>query len=168
MELAVRHLVSLGHERIAYLAGPEDSYIAQLRTDAYKKSMRMHHLSVIPELIAHDYFVYESASPYTKGFLDHGATAILCGNDLIAEGVIAECEKYGFSVPEDVSVFGYDDLPSSEKNVPPLTTIRQDRLMIGKSGYYILHALINGVPLSRNLIRPRLIVRSSTAKAVFR
>ncbi|MBR1629567.1 MAG: LacI family DNA-binding transcriptional regulator [Lachnospiraceae bacterium] len=163
MELAVRHLVSLGHERIAYLAGPEDSYIARIRTDAYRRSMRMHHLPVVPELIAHDYFVYESAKPYTKDFLEHGATAILCGNDLIAEGVIDECKKAGLSVPDEVSVLGYDDLPSTEKIDPPLSTIRQDRLMIGKSGYYILHALINGVPLSRNLIRPRLIVRGSTA-----
>ena len=165
IELAIRHLVSLGHEKIAYLAGPEDSYIAQHRTDAYKKSMRMHHLFADPELIAHDRFVYESAKPYTKRFLDHGVTAILCGNDLMAMGVIDECSQYGYSVPGDISVIGYDDVPASEKNDPALTTVRQDRIMIGKSGYYILHALINGVPLSRNLIRPTLIVRSSTAEA---
>lgn len=165
IELAIRHLVSLGHEKIAFLNGTEESMIAQFRQQAYELSMRAHHLPLNPDLFAFDNFVSEVNPEYVRRFLELGATAILCGSDLIAYGVIHECKKAGFSVPKDISVIGYDDLPSSEAFLVPLTTIRQDRIMLGKSSYYILYAMINNVPLSRNLLHPSLICRETTAVA---
>lgn len=165
IELAIRHLVSLGHEKIAFLNGTKESMIAQVRQQAYELSMRAHHLPLNPDLFAYDNFVMEVNPAYVKRFLDLGATAILCSSDLIAYGVINECKKAGFSVPEDVSVVGYDDLPTSEIFLPSLTTIRQDRILLGKSSYYILYAMVNNVPLSRNLLRPSLIRRETTAIA---
>lgn len=97
-------------------------------------------------------------------FLENGATAILCGSDLIASGVIAECQAHGFSVPEDISVTGFDDLPISAQLNPPLTTVRQDRAELGKCGYYTLHSLMRDVSISRTLMRPQLIARASTKK----
>ena len=91
-----------------------------------------------------------------------GITAILCGNDLLASGVINECRKRGVKVPGDLSVIGFDDIPPAARLDPPLTTIRQDRTELGRSGFYTLHSLINRIPICRTMLRPQLIVRQST------
>ena len=67
--------------------------------------------------------------------------------------------------PGDVSVMGYDDLPLAAGCEPPLTTIRQDRLALGKSAFSLLDSLMNGVAVSKVLLRPQLIVRESTGPA---
>ena len=67
----------------------------------------------------------------------------------MAKGAMEECMERGFRVPEDISIVGFDDLPIAAQTVPPLTTIRQDRVNIGKSGYYILSSLMINVYLSR-------------------
>ena len=113
------------------------------------------------------YYVADAAKDHVGNLLSMGITAILCGNDLIASGVITECSLRGYRVPDDISVIGFDDIPLSAKLNPPLSTIRQNRLERGKSGFYTLHSLINQVPISRTLLRPQLIVRNSTARASF-
>ena len=71
----------------------------------------------------------------------------------------------GYKVPEDISVIGFDDLPLAQHLDPPLTTVKQDRIEIGKCGFYILRAMNEHISLSKNLLRPSLSVRSSTAIA---
>lgn len=163
IELAISHLVSLGHERIAFINGEEQSMITQYRKSAYTKSMRVHHLPVIPELCTYADYQHAIEKDIVLKIIDNGATAILCGSDQIAYNVARICTEEGLQIPNDISIVGYDDLPSSEAFQPPLTTIRQDRIMLGKSSYYILYALINGVSLSRNLLRPNIVIRSSTS-----
>lgn len=165
IRLAIDHLASLGHKKIAFLNGSKGSMISELRMEAYQKSMQRHQLDIDPACIAHDHYVPAGAAKHVRHFIDHGATAILCGNDLLAYGVMEECAKLGISIPEDVSVIGYDDIPSSAHSAPPLTSVRQDRIKIGKCSYYVLYALINDVSLSRNLLRTSLVVRQSTAPA---
>ena len=114
-------------------------------------------------MVAHGYYVADSAKYHVPNFLAAGATAILCGNDLIASGVITECRLRGFSVPDDISVVGFDDLPISSFLEPPLTTVRQERTELGKCGYAALSNLINHVSVSMTLLRPQLITRASTA-----
>ena len=106
----------------------------------------------------------ESAKYHVPGFLKAGATAIICGNDLIAKGVISECNARGLRVPEDISVVGFDDIPMAEVLNPPLTTIRQERNEIGRCAYVMLNSLIHHIPISKTLMRPILIERGSTAK----
>ena len=76
--------------------------------------------------------------------------------------------RLGLRVPGDVSVMGYDDLPLAAGCEPPLTTIRQDRLALGKSAFSLLDSLMNGVAVSKVLLRPQLIVRESTGPAPVR
>lgn len=83
-------------------------------------------------------------------------------------GVLAELRRLGLRVPGDVSVMGYDDLPLAAGCEPPLTTIRQDRLALGKSAFSLLDSLMNGVAVSKVLLRPQLIVRESTGPAPVR
>lgn len=162
IDTAVEHLVNLNHRKIAFLNGSLHSMVTEHRQQAFYESMAAHNLTVDENLIGNGYFVPESAKYFVSTFLKNGATAIVCGNDLIAYGVIRECEQYGYRVPEDISVIGFDDLPLSAQMTPALTTIRQDRIELGKCGYMALHSLLNQVSVSKTLLRPQLILREST------
>lgn len=161
IDVVVDHLVSCHHRRIAFLNGSLHSMITEHRGQAFYESMSAHNLPVDKNLVANGYYVSESAKDFVPSFLENGATAIVCGNDLIAYGVIQECERLGYKVPGDVSVIGFDDLPGSAKMTPSLTTIRQERIELGKCGYYALYSLINHVSVSKTLLRPRLMIRES-------
>lgn len=165
MEMSVDHLIGLGHEKIAFLGGSSHSYISDQRMSAFLSVMKKHHLPVDPSMAVYAYYVADAAKHHVPGMLDLGATAIICGNDLLAQGAIECCRSLGFRVPEDVSIIGYDDIPLAEQLDPPLTTIRQDRLAIGRACFYTLHAMLDGVSLNRSQLRPSLVVRSSTGKA---
>lgn len=159
---AIEHLVRLGHTQIAFLNGTLHSMITEHRQLAFESSMTHHGLSLNPMLTANGFYTSDSAKDFVPGFLSHGATAIICGSDLIAYGVIEECKRLGLQVPEDISVIGFDDLPASAFTKPSLTTLSQNRLALGKCGYLALNSLMNHVAVSRTLLRPQFMVRSST------
>lgn len=163
IDSAVDHVYQLGHRRIAFLNGSVNSMVSDQRQQAFFDSMESHGLSVDKKLMANGYYVADSAKYHVPNFLAAGATAILCGNDLIAAGTIEECRLRGFRIPDDISVVGFDDLPISVHLFPPLTTIRQDRIELGKSGYYTLNSLIHHVSIGKTLLRPQFILRESTA-----
>lgn len=160
---AIEHLIGLGHQKIAMLSGSAHSMITEQRRQAYIDSMNAHHLEVKEEWMPYGYYVAAAAKQHIANLLSLGVTAIICGNDLLASGALAECAALGCKVPEDVSIIGFDDIPLSAKLNPPLTTIRQDLIELGKCGFYTLNSVINHVSISKNLLRPQLIIRNSTA-----
>ncbi len=137
--------------------------ITEQRRQAYIDSMNAHHLEINEKWMPYGYYVAEAAKDHVANLLSLGVTAIVCGNDLLASGALSECRKNGYRVPEDVSIIGFDDIPISAKLNPPLTTIRQERIELGKCGFFTLHSVINHVSVSKNLLRPQLIIRNSTA-----
>lgn len=159
---AIEHLTDLGHTRIGLINGSRNSMISDQRRQAYINSMTAHNLPFGDETMPYGYFVSDAAKPHVDSLLSMGMTAILCGNDLIASGVIDECAARGVRIPEDLSVIGFDDIPMSAKLNPPLTTIRQDRIELGKCGFFTLQSLISHVSISRTLLRPQLVLREST------
>ncbi len=163
ISLAVQHLTELGHTKIAFLNGSKNSMVSEERYQAFKLSMKRCGLKHDKKLMAYGYYVPDCAKYHVPGFIENGATAILCASDLIASGVISEVKKLGLSVPEDISVIGYDDLPIAEQLSPPLTTIRQDRMDLGKSAFLILDGLVGSVTISKILLRAKFIERSSTS-----
>lgn len=164
IDAAIEHLYQLGHRKIAFLNGVSYSMISKSRRQAFLDSMDQHDLPVHPELIVYGDFSAETAGDHVPNFLANGATAILCSSDVIASGVISECQRSGYRVPNDISVIGFDDLPISSTLHPLLTTIRQDRLELGGVGFFALNSMLNGVAISRTLLHPELVVRASTAK----
>ena len=160
--LAVEHLAELGHQKIALLNGSKNSLVTQDRHSAFLQAMESHGLSVSPDLLANGYFVADCAREFVGGFLERGATAVVCASDLIASGVLTELARLGKRVPDDVSVVGFDDLPLAQRVSPSLTTVRQDRVAIGKSAFMMLEELIGGVSISKLLMYPQLIARKST------
>ena len=162
--MAVNHLFKLGHRDIAFLNGSLYSMISDQRQEAFESSMTELGLEIRPDLMARGYYVSDSAKYHVPGFLAAGATAIVCGNDLIAKGVMEECVQRGFRVPEDISVIGFDDISLAATYNPPLTTIRQERNELGKCAYVILNSLIHHISISKTLLRPKLIERATTAR----
>lgn len=167
IDIAIEHLEKLGHTRIALLNGSKDSMITTNRYEAFYMSMQNHDLPLHKNLIAHGHYVEESAKYHCATLIENGATAIICGNDLLAVGVIKECSRLHIRVPEDISVIGFDNLPIAEQITPGLTTISQDRIDLGKNAYAALFWLIQKVPISRSLLRPSLITRNSTGKCIY-
>jgi len=162
IDLAVKYLADNGHKQIALLNGSKNSMVTDERHLAFTQSMARYSMEIDPALIANGYYVPECAKDYVNTFVQNGATAIVCASDLIASGVLAELNRLGKRVPEDVSVIGFDDLPIAQHLTPTLTTIRQDRVSIGKSAFMILEELIGGVSISKLLLKPELIIRNST------
>ena len=80
----------------------------------------------------------------------------------LANAALIQCQQLGYQVPDDVSIIGFDDLPIAAYTSPPLTTIRQDRIELGKSGFFALSSLLNGVSISTFLLHTQLIERKST------
>ena len=164
-ELAVKHLMKLGHKKIGLISGPLDSYILKARYNAYINALYKFGLEVNEDYIGLGYYVAESTRKYIPKLLDGGVTAILFSHDVRAISAITECCDRDIRVPEDISIVGFDDLPMTAYTVPPLTTIRQDRLALGKCGFYALSCLLNQVSIGSILLRATLIVRDSTGPA---
>jgi LacI family repressor for deo operon, udp, cdd, tsx, nupC, and nupG len=162
IDSAVSHLYELGHEKIAFLNGTKNSMVSEQRRQAFENSMIKHGLVPEEKLIKYGHYVPDCAKNYVPGFLDAGVTAIMCASDLIATGVIAEVLRHGLRVPDDISVIGFDDLPIASQLSPSLTTIRQDRLDLGKSAFLLLDGLVHGISTSKLLLRAKFIAREST------
>ncbi len=162
MDFAIAHLKELGHTKIAYMGGLLGSFYAKERYRAFKSALKKHKLHQDKELYGEAYYISECVMLHLERILNLGATAIICGHDLLAQAVIAQCREMGKRVPEKISCIGFDDLPMSEKMQPPLTTIRQDRAELGKSAFYALTSLLNEVPIGTLLLHAKLMVREST------
>lgn len=168
IELAVRHLVALGHRRIGLAIGPERFVPAQRKRRAFAEQLRTvlgvedDTAHVVPTL-----FTVEGGATAAHELLDSGHTAIICGSDMMALGAIRAARSRGLHVPEDLSVVGFDDSPLIGFTDPPLTTVRQPVQAMGHAAVSALMAEIAGTPTSRTelLFHPELIVRGSTSSA---
>jgi DNA-binding LacI/PurR family transcriptional regulator len=161
---AVRHLIELGHRRIAHLAGPLDWYDAREREQGWRESLAAAGLDA-GEAIIGDWtsdYGYEVGKAFDPG----SATAVFAANDQMALGLVHGLVDQGLRVPEDVSVVGFDDVPDARHFLPPLTTVRQDFSALGELALELVIAAIDGEDHTRHdRIAPLLVVRSSTAPA---
>ena len=162
MEIAVSYLTRLGHRNIAYLSGSLGSQILQIRHAAFLRAMHQHGLKTSPTTTGCSYYLSECMEKHLPRFLKNGTTAIICSQDTLANAALIQCQQLGYQVPDDVSIIGFDDLPIAAYTSPPLTTIRQDRIELGKSGFFALSSLLNGVSISTFLLHAQLIERKST------
>ncbi|HIS32971.1 MAG TPA: LacI family DNA-binding transcriptional regulator [Candidatus Limivivens intestinipullorum] len=165
MEMAVAYLKELGHRRIGYLSTALGSYIMQVRHKAFFQALRQNSLHAESTCAATSFYLGQLLEKHLPRLLDMGMTAILCSHDQIASAALLQCGQLGRRIPEDLSIIGFDDLPFCAYTSPPLTTIRQDRIQIGKSGFYALDSLMNQVSIGTLLLHSSLIKRSSTGPA---
>ncbi|MCG6499490.1 LacI family DNA-binding transcriptional regulator [Kitasatospora sp. A2-31] len=164
---ATRHLIELGHRRIAIVTGPADTLCSLARLDGYRSAMSMAGLGVDPALTAFGDFHAEGGFARAKELLElpKPPTAIFAGSDLQALGVMEAARVCGLRVPEDLSVVGYDDLDIAQWSSPALTTVRQPLREMGEQATRLILALRAGeapATPTRLELSTTLVVRSST------
>jgi len=168
MELAVTHLVSLGHRRIGLAVGPPRFVPVVRKIAGFGKALRRQ-LGVADgrDWVECSVFSVEGGVMAADRLVERGATAVICGSDLMALGAIRAVRARGLQVPADVSVVGYDDSLLVAFTDPPLTTVRQSVPAMGAAAVRALLDEINGLPVPRAeyVFRPELVVRASTGAA---
>ena len=166
MRQLARHLIGLGHRRIAYISAPPDLMFAVHRLEGFKQALSESALLFDETLL----FIGDltKRSGYDVGrecfTCDGPPTAVISCNDLMALGVIGAAHGLGLVVGRDVAVAGFDDIPLAEHVHPPLTTVRQPIHEIGQRICGMLIQVLQGHTLEERhvLLQPELIVREST------
>ena len=155
---SVAHLRSLGHERIGLAVGPARFLPTRRKSSAFLE------LGFGKNSIERTIFTPEGGQVAAAKLLDAGHSAIICGSDLMALGVIREARSRGLRVPEDLSVIGFDDSPLMAFTEPALTTVRQPvRAMCEAAVSGLVRAMDGNTPDGTELVfRPDLIIRQST------
>ncbi len=164
--LATQHLLSLGHVRIAHVAGAPGLRISDERVSGYREALVEGGVEHDSALMGVGYFTEEGGYEATRALLGASdLTAVFAANDLSALGVMHAIAESGRSVPDDVSVVGFDDLRLAGHTTPPLTTIHQPAFEIAQRATQLLLDLAAGrdVPRRLHLLEPELVVRGSTA-----
>lgn len=164
--LATEHLVALGHRRIGFLGGRVDLDSAQQREEGFRHAMHTAGVPVDESLVTIGGYRPESADGPARSLLDRDdrPTAVFAANDLSAIQVMTVARELGMSVPEDLSVIGFDNVPESALASPPLTTINQPLQQMGAEALRMLVDLIDGRERASHLRLPtELVVRSSCA-----
>lgn len=164
---ATRHLLGLGHRRVAVVSGPLDVLCSRARVDGYRTAHSELGLEVDPALIRYGNFVFSGGYEHGMQLLSRPdrPTAVFAGADAQALGVIRAAADLGLRVPDDLSVVGYDDLQLAEWTVPALTTIRQPLHAMAATAMDMVLELAAGRVLTNPRIElaTELIVRASTA-----
>lgn len=160
--MATRHLIELGHTEIMHISGPQDWIEAEARMQGYLDAINEADLRtrapILGDWSAH--FGYYAGLELLR-FRDF--TAVFAGNDQMALGFMHACRELGLSIPGDISVVGFDDIPEAAHFAPPLTTIRQNFAEIGRRAISLLLSELQGRAVDHQQIRPELVIRDSTA-----
>lgn len=170
--LALEHLVSLGHRKIAFIKGQEFSSDTMIRWQSINEAAARLKVSIHPDLV--EQLIGNTPSPETgyvaaQKLLATGRTftALFSFNDISAIGAIRALCDAGLRVPEDVSVVGFDDVHAAAFHNPPLTTIRQPLFQMGRlAAEHLLRRISSGPSTlfpTEVIVEPELIVRQSTA-----
>jgi LacI family transcriptional regulator len=163
--LAVRHLLELGHRRIAFITGSEEHPDAIERLAGYRKALEEAGIGFDPKLVAVGDWHEEGGLRATLELLDSKTpfTALFCVNDQTAYGALLGLFRRNLSVPRDVSLVGFDDLPSSAYRVPPLTSVRQAIGTLGEQSAQAILQLLSGTRPRSSPPPVELVVRESTS-----
>lgn len=172
-EIALRHLIELGHRKIAFLQGHQLSSDSKTRWEAICKAAKKLRLAIDPDLVLRIEIMDSSpyvGYPYGKELIQRGKkfTALFAYNDLSAIGAIRAFQEAGLNVPHDVSVIGFDDIQAAAYNTPSITTVRQP---ITKMGYIAADTLLHRLDGAKKYpaeiaVEPTLVVRESTAQVL--
>ena len=170
VRMVVEHLDSLGHDRIAHVAGPQSMSTGLLRYAGFTSSMAAYGHDLRPGMVAFaESFTIEEGERCASRLLATGdrPTAIVAGNDMLALGCYTALESAGLRCPDDVSVVGFNDMPFIDRLSPPLTTVRIPHYDLGVQAAELLLEQLRhpDAPLKVMQLVPSLVVRGSTARS---
>ncbi|SEO89483.1 transcriptional regulator, LacI family [Amphibacillus marinus] len=167
--LAVNYLTELGHERIAHIMGDQTNFAGEERAIGFLKAMEKKGL-VVPEhyLVNGGFFSYEGGREAMIRLLalSERPTAVVVAGDIMALGAIKVIKEAGLRVPEDISIVGFDDIALAKHVDPPLTTIRQDKDLIGRQAAIILLNKINGDQDSSSRVVPVQLIKRGSCQLI--
>ncbi len=169
IQLAVSHLIGLGHQRIAFLGGPENTSTGSGRLQAFQQQGRLGKFKLQADLMRSCTAFTEAAGLDGMRLILESSrpfTAVIAANDMLAMGCYDALAERGISCPQDISVTGFNDMPFSDRLSPPLTTlhIQHDELGV-KAASTLLEEIRDPGMVPRTLtLDPQLVVRESTAK----
>ena len=163
---ATDHLLDLGHRDVLHVAGPQDWFDARERAAGWREALAARGIDPSrPRLCS-----WSAEDGYAAGrdlaeavVAQEGPTAVFAGNDQLALGVLRAFWERGISVPDDVSVVGFDDVAGAAYFVPPLTTVRQPFAELGERSVAMVVAALGAGAVPTERIEPTLVVRSTTA-----
>jgi len=160
--MGVRHLIQLGHKRIALISTTMNT-AAEDRTAGYRQALLEHGLPVKPELIALGDFTEQSGYDAMQRLLPQRPDAVVAASDMMAFGALRAVREANLAVPDDIAVVSFDDVPAAASSLPPLTTIRQP---IHQTGMLAVETLIETIqtefPAPRHIVLPtELVIRAS-------
>lgn len=171
MKKTIQYLASLGHTKIAYLSGLPLHSSDNQRYISFLNAMKQANLEVDHTLIVDGIYPYianmENGYWEMRSILDStiNFTAVIALNDLMAIGAIRAINEYGFSIPNDISIIGCDNIPLSQYVAPPLTTLHLSAKDLGQRTVYNFIQQLEGKPITKVPINLDLIIRSTTAQA---
>lgn len=166
---AMKYLIGLKHRRIAFLAGIPNAYVSRPRLQAYLEGLAEAGIPHREEYIVGSDFDKEGGYQSMKQLLalPERPTAVICSSDTSAVGAIKAIREAGLSVPEDISIVGFDDIDLASHVHPALTTVRQNTNAIGRQAIELLDALIteklDEPPVA--IVPVELVIRDSCAEA---
>jgi LacI family transcriptional regulator len=163
---ATKHLISLGHQRIAHISYAPLVYLpARKRLEGYRAALKTANLPFNKKLFAEGDFTCESGYSAMRQILASNAhsTALFAGNDTLAIGAMKAVREAGLSIPKDFAVVGYDDIPTAAFTSPPLTTIRSHAFEQGKLLGEAAISLVDGKDIGsqQDVLPLELIIRTS-------
>ncbi|MFE2755719.1 LacI family DNA-binding transcriptional regulator [Actinosynnema sp. NPDC059335] len=164
---ATRHLLRLGHRRIAAITGPPLSLPSRARLDGYRAALETAGIAFDPDLVREGGFHLENGLAHGLDLLTRPTppTAVFAFNDAQAIGVYQAAHRLGLRIPEDLSVVGFDDLPTATWAIPALTTVRQPLRDMAATATRMVIDLAHGTTPTthRSVFATELVVRASTA-----
>lgn len=163
---ATEYLLSLGHTCIAFFAGPTIDLAGLERLLGCQQAMTQAGMTPDASLVRQSGWNVDEAYESAKALLAERRdfTAIVAGSDFMAIGILRALTEQGLRVPNDVSLIGFDDIDFCQYTSPPLTTVRQDRVAMGRGAVQQIIAMIEGAEEPSPLVLPtQLVVRQSTA-----
>lgn len=164
--LAIDYLYELGHRKIAHIEGDSTTFSGNERTKGFKKAIAKYKLK-IPDTYNVDggYFSYDGGYEAMLKLLAHDEhpTAVFISGDEMAIGAMAAAEEMGIKIPEDISIIGFDDIEQAKNLNPPLTTIRQEKELVGEQAATLLLNVIDKVPIDEQekIVPVKLIKRKT-------
>lgn len=167
--IAIDHLLELGHSAIGYIGAGNRPHSNQSRLKGYRDALTDANIKVAEDWIRiapkeHRYHSDDvrDGEQLLPDLIAAGVTAVFCFNDSIAVGALLACRLMGISVPEQLSLVGFDDIELAQFVTPPLTTIHQPKLRIGQLAMEMLLDLLNNRPVQDHVLPTNLVLRSST------